>query len=113
MLAIPLLRWTLGLVVLWQSYRFVASTEAAAHFARMDLPQWIRHAVGGTEIVAATLFLLPAACRMGGYLLVVIFVLAAAIHILHGTYDVTTLFVYTAATLACLGEQKPVPRSRP
>jgi uncharacterized membrane protein YphA (DoxX/SURF4 family) len=110
---ISLLRWTLGLVVLWQPYQFVASGEAAAHFARIGFPQWVRHALGGAEIVAAVLFLLPAASRIGGSLLLVIFGLAALIHLLRGTYDVTTLVVYSAATLVCLGGQKPASRSLP
>jgi uncharacterized membrane protein YphA (DoxX/SURF4 family) len=106
---IPLLRWALGLVVLWQSYQFVASTTAAAHFARTGLPAWVRYALGGAELIAAILFLLPAGRRIGGYLLLAIFVLAAFIHILHGTYDVGGLLVYTAATLVCLSEQTPQP----
>ena len=103
--AIPFLRWTLGLVVLWQSYQFVASTTSAAHFARTGLPAWVRYALGGAEIIAAILFLLPVSRRIGGYLLLAVFVLAALIHVLHGTYDISSLLVYTAATLVCLSEQ--------
>jgi hypothetical protein len=36
----------------------------------------------------------------GGWLLVGIFVLAIAVHVLHGTYNVGNLVIYTAAAWA-------------
>ena len=105
-LAIPGLRWTLGLVVLWQSAQFAFGGSAMRSFAKTGLPQWIRPALGGTEILAAILFLLPAAGIVGGYALLVIFLFAAMIHILHGWYDVGALLVYAMAVLVCLTERK-------
>ena len=104
-MAIAGLRWTVGLVVLWQSYQFIASPLSAQHFAQTGLPQWVRHGLGGSEIIAALLFLMPVAQRIGGYLLVLIFILAALIHILHGSYDISSLAVYIMATLVCLSQK--------
>jgi uncharacterized membrane protein YphA (DoxX/SURF4 family) len=101
-LSIPLLRWTVGLVVLLESCQFVFSSSAAHLLAKAGLPSWLRPVLGGPEIVGAILFLVPVTAAFGSYLLLVIFALAALVHILHGQYDVSTLAVYAAAVLACL-----------
>jgi len=48
--SIPLLRWTLGLVVLLESCQFVFSNSAAHFLAKAGLPSWIRAVLGGAEI---------------------------------------------------------------
>jgi hypothetical protein len=100
--SIPLLRWTVGLVVLLDSCRFVFSTSAAHFLAKAGLPSWTAPVLGGAEIIAAILFLIPFATIIGSYLLLVIFGLAALIHILHGQYDVGGLVVYAVAVVVCL-----------
>ncbi len=72
-LSIPLLRWTLGLVVIIESSQFAFSASAAHFFAKAGLPSWLRPALGGSEILAAILFLVPFTALLGGYLLLVIF----------------------------------------
>jgi hypothetical protein len=57
--SIPLLRWTLALVVMLQPLLFVFSSSAAHFFAKTGLPFWVRPALGICEIVAAILFLVP------------------------------------------------------
>ncbi len=99
-LAISGLRWVLGLVVLLESVHFVLSP--AAQFAKTGLPLWLRPALGGSEVVAAILFLVPVASAVGGYALLFIFAVAAGIHFLHGQFDVGNLFIYAMATLVCL-----------
>lgn len=96
--AIPALRWTVGLVVLFESCRFVLS-HGPIHGG---LPQWIRPVLGGPEIIAAILFLLPLTRAVGGNLLLLIFALAAMVHMLHGEYDVGPLLVYAAAVFATM-----------
>jgi hypothetical protein len=100
--SIPLLRWTLGLVVLLESFQFVFSTSAAHFLAKAGLPSWIQPVLGGAEIIAAVLFLVPFTALFGGYLLLVIFALAALVHILHGQVDVGGLVVNAAAVLVCM-----------
>jgi DoxX-like family len=100
--SIPFLRWTLGLVVILESCQFVLSTAAAHFLAKAGLPSWIRPVLGGSEIITAVLFLVPFTTVVGSYLLLVIFGLAALVHILRGQYEVGGLVVYAAAVLVCL-----------
>lgn len=101
-ISISVLRWSLGLVLLWESCQFALSTDAAHHLQRMGLPSWIAPALGGTEALAALLFLLPVVRRVGGYSLLVIFVIAALLHVLHGQFEIGSLVVYGAAVLVCM-----------
>src|SRR5271169_2337362 len=100
--AIPGLRWTLGLVVLWQSIQFVLSSSAGQHLAKLGLPMWVQPALGGAEILAALLFLLPATGLVGGYCLLVVFVVAILIHCLHSEFDVGGLLIYAMAVVVCI-----------
>jgi cbb3-type cytochrome oxidase subunit 1 len=109
-LSIPILRWTLGLVVLWQSIHFVLSASSTKHLSESGMPQWIRPALGGSEIVAALLFLMPAVSWIGGYSLLAIFAIAMVLHRFHGDADVGGLILYCAVVLVCLShlDQKRV-----
>ncbi|MGH9714025.1 MAG: DoxX family protein [Candidatus Acidiferrales bacterium] len=100
--AITALRWTVGFVVLFESCRFVLS-HGPIHGG---LPHWIRPVLGGAEVIAAILFLVPLTRAAGGYLLLIIFAAAVIIHILHGEYDVGPLLVYAMAVLATMNTQK-------
>jgi hypothetical protein len=100
--AIPALRWTVGLVVLLESCLFAFSASAAHAFAKTGLPLWVRPALGGTEALAALLFLIPPSRVAGGYALLIILGLATLIHLLHGWYDVGALVVYAMAVLVCI-----------
>jgi cell division protein FtsW (lipid II flippase) len=94
--AITVLQWTLGLVVLIEAGLFVLGPHAGHDFAKTHMPQVIRLVLGWGEIVAAILFLIPRTAVRGAWLLLVIFVLAIAIHLLHGTPNVGALVVYAA-----------------
>jgi hypothetical protein len=100
--ALALLRWTVGLVVLWQSYRFAFS--GAAH---LGLPAWLVPVIGGAELLAAALFLVPKFQRVGGYTLLAIFAVAFTIHGLHGEVGLG-LLVYAAAVFACLSTRSEI-----
>jgi hypothetical protein len=104
--SIPLLRWTLGLVVALESCEFVFSTSASHFLAKAGLPAWIRPVLGGSEILAAVLFLLPITAALGGYLLLVVFGFAALVHILHGQYNVGGLAVSAVAVLVCMAHSE-------
>jgi hypothetical protein len=101
-LSIPLLRWTLGLAIVLESCQFVFSVSAAHFFAKTGLPAWLRPALGGAEIIATVLFLVPVTALVGGYFLLFILALAVLIHILHGQFGVEGLVVYGVAVLACM-----------
>ena len=107
--SISLLRWTVGLVVLLESIEFVFSASTAHSLAKTGLPSWVQPVLGGAEIIAAVLFLVPYTARAGSYLLLVIFALAAAVHVLHGQYNVGILAVYAAAVVVCMASQENTP----
>jgi hypothetical protein len=106
-LAIPILRWTLGLVVLLESFHATFSPTAAHHFVKMGVPAWAGRTLGGAEIAAVVLFLVPISSTVGGYALLAIFAAAAAIHLLHGGGDVGGLLIYAAAVVACIAHNNP------
>jgi hypothetical protein len=74
-------------------------------------------ALGWCEVVAAVLFLVPRIVAIGAYSLVGVFVLAAALHLAHGEYDIVPpLAVWTTAVLAVLAHRRPdsaEPAARP
>lgn len=105
------LRWVLSLVVMLESALFGFSPAAAHAFAKTGLPEWIRPALGGSEAVAALLFLVPAASLAGGYGLLATFAIAAGIHFVHGQYDVGSLVVYAMAVIVCMTNRE-VPHER-
>jgi len=100
--AARVLRWTLGLVVVWESYQFAFSAAARHHLQQMGLPEWVASALGGAEIVAAIIFLLPRLGRIGGYFLLGIFAVAAILHVFHRQIEIGPLLVYSAAVFACM-----------
>ena len=106
-LAIPGLRWVLALVLLLESAHFAISPAAARQLAAIGLPRWTAPALGGSEVVAALLFLVPAASVVGGYALLFVFLVAAGVHVLHGQFDNSPLLVYSMAVIVCVTDRKP------
>ena len=105
-IAICILYWSVGLVVLIESCLFVFSASRAHAFAKSGMPSLIRPVLGGAEVIAALLFLVPPARPIGGYALLFIFALAALLHILHGQTDISTLILYSAAVYTVLAAHK-------
>jgi len=106
---IALLRWTVGIVVLLESVEFVFSASTGHFLAKTGLPSWVQPVLGGAEIAAAVLFLVPYTARAGSYLLLAVFALAAMVHVLHGQYNVGVLAVYAAAVIASMARQENIP----
>jgi uncharacterized membrane protein YhdT len=105
-LAVSGLRLALGLVVLFESAYFVFSSAAGHQFGKTGLPLWLRPTLGGSEIIAALLFLVPATTVVGGYALLFIFAIAVGVHVLHGQYDVGSLVVYAMGVFVCITHRK-------
>lgn len=98
-LALTVLQWVLGIVILAEAVRFVM--PGAAHdFARTHLPGFIRMLLGWGEIIGCVLMLIPPTAVRGAWVLIGIFTLAIVIHLLHGMYGVGDLVIYTAAAWA-------------
>jgi hypothetical protein len=104
--AISILHWSVGVVILIESCLFVFSASRAHAFAESGIPHLIRPVLGGAEIIAVLLFLIPPTRTIGGYALLVIFALAALIHILHGQPDIGGLVVYASAVYTVLAAYK-------
>jgi uncharacterized membrane protein YphA (DoxX/SURF4 family) len=100
--SICILHWTVGLVVLLKSCLLAFEPGRIHGFARTGFPHWIRPALAWPEIVAAILFLVPAVTRIGAWALLVIFGVAALLHLLHAQYDISELLVYGAGVLVVL-----------
>jgi hypothetical protein len=98
-MALTVLQWTLGIVILAESVRFVL--PGGAHdFARTHLPGIVRLVLGWGEIIGCILLLIPPTAIRGAWMLIAIFTLAIVIHLLHGMYGVGNLVIYTAAAFA-------------
>jgi len=99
------LQWTLGLVVFAEAALLVFSGHtSAAH--QVGVPRVVLTALASAEMLAATLFLIPRTMVTGGLALMVIFVLAMLLHILHGQTNVGGLVVYAAAAWAVVGASR-------
>jgi hypothetical protein len=105
-IAIDALRVVLGVVVLIQSFIFLFGGDSAKVFGRHGLPDAIRMALGWSEVIAAVLFLLPPTIVVGGWALLVVFMAAIAIHLLHGQFEVGGLLVYAAAVFAVMVQRR-------
>jgi DoxX-like family len=104
-LAILILQFVLGVVVLAQSLLFLFGGESAKLFARHGLPNALRLGLGWAEVLAAVLFLAPPTVVLGACCLLVVFAGAMAIHVLHGQFEVGGLLVYAAAALTVLAHR--------
>jgi len=93
------LQWTLGLVILMEAILFLMPS-AGHDFAKTHMPDIVRLVLGWGEIIGAVLLLIPRTAVRGGWVLVGIFVLAIVVHMLHGTYNVANLVIYSAAAWA-------------
>lgn len=100
------LKWTVGLVVLCESSLFAFEPGRIRAFEHSGLPYFMRPVLAGSEILAAALFLFPLTSVVGGYFLWSVFAFAAAIHVLHGQYDLGNLVVYSMAVWVNLAQRE-------
>ena len=98
-LALTGLQWTLGIVILLEAILFVMPSTGH-DFAKTHMPDIVRQVLGWGEIIGAVLLLIPQTAVRGSWFLVGIFVLAIVIHVVHGTFNVGNLVIYTAAAWA-------------
>jgi len=98
-LALSVLRWVLGIVILAEAVQFVLP-QSAHQFSRTHMPDAIRLIVGFGEIVGCILLLIPPTAVRGAWLLVGVFTFAIVIHLLHGMYGIGNLVIYAAVAFA-------------
>ena len=98
-IALTVLQWALGVVILIEAVLFVMPS-AAHDFARTHIPGFIRLILGFGEILGCILLLIPRTAVRGAWLLLAVFIMAMLIHLLHGMYNVGNLVIYAAAAFA-------------
>ncbi|HEX8815992.1 MAG TPA: DoxX family protein [Terriglobales bacterium] len=96
------LQWSLGLVLIYECARLLFAHSAAESFAKTHLPQWLRVGIAAVELLGAVLFLLPPTMLAGGRILLGTFLVAAAVHLLHGQVDIGFLIIYGMAVLTVM-----------
>jgi hypothetical protein len=105
-IAVPGLRWALGLVVLGEGCREFLHSIHAVHDHAHALPLLgMRLILSSGEIAAATLFLLPRTRVVGSYGLLVVLALAMGIHLARGDWGILSLSVYLMAVLVSLAQE--------
>jgi uncharacterized membrane protein YphA (DoxX/SURF4 family) len=98
-IALTVLQWVLGIVILLEAIEFVLPGAARA-FAGTHIPGFIRLVLGWGEIIGCILLLIPPTAVRGAWVLVGVFTFAIVTHLLHGFHNVGNLVIYTAAAFA-------------
>ena len=105
-IAVPGLRWALGIVVLWEACReFLRAIHAVHSHSHAVSLMGVRLLISSSEILACILFLYPRTRVLGSYGLLLIFVLAIGVHIAHGQWGILSLIVYAMAVLVILANE--------
>lgn len=89
-----ILQWVTAAVCALGAAQLLA---ALSHHAVRHLPLMLLKVIAIAEIAAAVLFVIPQTERLGGRSLLVVLLLAAVVHLVHGQYWIGELFVYAAA----------------
>lgn len=98
-LALRILQWVFGIVILAEAVQFVLP-HAAPEFSRTHMPDAIRRVVGFGEVIGSILLLIPPTAVRGAWLLVGVFTFAIVLHLLHGMYGIGNLIIYAAVAFA-------------
>jgi len=98
-IALTVLQWALGVVILIEAVLFVLPS-AAHDFARTYMPGFIRMVLGFGELLGCIFLLIPKTAIRGAWLLVAVFTMAILLHLLHGMYGIGNLVIYAAAAFA-------------
>jgi uncharacterized membrane protein YphA (DoxX/SURF4 family) len=104
--ALICLRWTVGVVLLVEA-GLLAFSRSEIHFAgHAGVDHRIRLALAWSEILACILFLAPRSGKTGAMLLLMVFALAALVHVLHGNFQIGGLLIYAAAVWVVLSQSQ-------
>jgi hypothetical protein len=94
------LQWALAIVILIEAGIFLLTPDARHEFGRTHLPRILRLFLGWGEIVGAILLLIPRTAVRGAWLLLIVFVVAILVHVVHGMPNVGALVIYSAVAWA-------------
>jgi len=101
-LSICVLRYVVGVVILIESVITAIHYQAVAAASHIGLRSEFVLILASAEAVAAILLLLPRTLKIGAIAMIVVFAVAAIVHLLHGQYDIGNLIIYAAATWALM-----------
>jgi len=101
-LAMVGLHVSLGLIILVEAALLALAPVQIRAFAHTGLPDWVRIVLAWSELLSALLFLIPRTMIVGGWGLLLAFLFAAALHLLHGRMDLGALVIYSAAVLVVM-----------
>jgi hypothetical protein len=105
------LQWTLGVVIFIEA-AVLAFSRAEIHFAgQPGIHHWIRIALAWSEMLACVVFLVPHTVKLGARLLIIVFALAALVHLLHGSFQIGGLLIYAAAVAVVASQATTNPES--
>ena len=100
-MAIFVLRWVVALISGFGALRLFI---ALSHHGVGHLPTNVLRVICVAEIVAAVFFLIPRTIKLGGVALLVVYAVAATVHLLHGEYNISNLVLLGAAVAVVLTE---------
>jgi hypothetical protein len=101
-LALLGLQYSLGLVLVYECSRLIFSAAGTHAAVNVHLPHAILLIIALAELLGAILFLVPPTLIAGGRLLLATFLIAAAVHILHGQPNIGFLVIYAMAVLVVM-----------
>ena len=102
------LKWALGIVILIEGGIFVLTPDARLEFAKTHMPQILRLFLGWGEMLGAILLLIPRTAARGTWLLLIIFLVAIPVRVVHGMPSVGALGIYSVAAWAIAFEKGTV-----
>jgi hypothetical protein len=73
-----------------------------SHHGISHLPANLLRVICVAEIAGALFFLIPRTIKLGGVWLLAVYAAAAAVHLLHGEYDISNLLLLGAAVAVIL-----------
>ena len=101
-MAIKALHLGVGVVLLIESGILAFNYKEVAASTHTGLPGRLLLLLAWSEIAAAILFLVPRTLVLGAWSLLVVFLLAALIHIAHGQFNVGALVIYSLSVIVVM-----------
>jgi hypothetical protein len=108
------LQGSLALVILMEAAFLAFAPAQIRTFGKTGIHDWVRVGLAWSEMLFAILFIVPLmvpramvprAMIVGGWGLLVVFLFAAGVHVLHGWMDVGYLVIYSAAVLVIMSRE--------
>lgn len=101
-LAICILRYVLGTVVLVQSVRVALYYQEVARSSHIPFPAEIVLGLAVVEALGALLFMLPWTFKIGAWMLLAVLMFAVVVHTIHGQFEGASMLIYAAGVLAVM-----------